>query len=128
MLTLYFTNALTGNTLALGPAPWFMIQGGSLRQGPQGHEAANLQSLHWQTPGLSFHFFSTRHPTRLAFLDDHGVSSGPQGPFNGVTVLHNGLWQGPGLCLLLAQLDEPLQCWLVLSDNRHYPTVVLTLG
>lgn len=128
MLTLLFTNALTGNTLVLGPAPWFLIQGGSLRQGPQGHEVASLQVLLWQTPGHPFHFFRTGDATRVAFLDDQGISAGPQGPFSGITVLHNGLWQGPGLCLLLAQLDEPLQSWLVFADNRHYPSVVITPG
>jgi hypothetical protein len=125
MLSLQFSNPGTGESLTVGPASFFRIEGASLYERPGGELIATHTNWQWQVGKAMFKMVQTLSRTVIEFEDDGAHRFGP-GDF--VTIVDGGLWLGPQHTKLLAKFIEDKARWHVFEWNQFATTITLTAG
>jgi hypothetical protein len=119
VLTLRFEAPESRQVHHLGPAPYFRLQGKSLRAGPDDREVGIYDNGTWHLGGEAFIVFTTESSARVRF---EGRGQATHGPFERVKLVDGAI-----RCedRLLARYDRLTCLWYSYSDQQEYPAAVL---
>jgi hypothetical protein len=109
---------------ALGPAPYFRVEGVTLRQGPDNEIVATYRRLHWEVNGLHLSSYECRDRARLHFEDEVGRVSEAFGPFNRLQFPNGSLYADDRR---FAELVEETERWVRCADGgRQWSAIVIS--
>ena len=128
MLALRFEHPGQGEALTVGPAPYFRIEGRSLRAGPADEEVGHYEGGAWHLGERTFLTATAESPARVHFEGDGEPCAGAHGPFAQVRLVDGAIRHGPQSHGLLAKYDEEAQSWYVYAEQKSCPAAVLSPG
>ena len=106
----------------LGPAPWFVIGGPTIRQGPEDRVVAQLDRHQWAVQGVWFSRWECPTSAEIVLCDGQG--DGMAVPITSGNVYGvDGAVYGDGR--LIASYDEERRMWRCSSTDRRWPSVVI---
>jgi hypothetical protein len=124
---LQFEHPASREVLFVGPAPYFLVRGGSLLAGPGEEQVGFYEDGLWHVAGRSFTAIRPDVLTVVHFQENGSRSCSDElGPFANVTFVDGAIRHGPRLGRLLAKLDDDLQFWLVYPSRKKCHTAVLS--
>lgn len=125
MIQLRFTTLETVSSTTLGPAPYFRVEGLSLRQGP-GNEIVGLYRRHrWEVNGQYPSSYECRDRTQLHFESDRGERSERFGPFSRIRFPNGSCYADE---IRIAELIEEDESWECVMDGTRWFAIVMTPG
>jgi hypothetical protein len=124
VIRLRFNTLQQSSHAALGPAPYFRVEGLLLRQGPDNEIVAAYRQLHWEVNGLHLSSYECRDRARVHFEDEHGRVSEPFGPFDRLHFPNGSCYADDRR---FAELVEETACWVRCADGgRQWPAMVIS--
>ncbi len=123
MLTLR-CEPIAGIAHSIGPAPYFRIEGGTLRIGPANAEVGTHQGGLWQIGGRYFTTLALETPTTIRF-EGGDSCEGTHGPFDRVRLVDGVIRHGAHSGQLLARLDEESGSWHVYNNAGDCHKVII---
>jgi hypothetical protein len=124
---LQFEHPASREAILVGPAPYFLVRGGSLLAGPAEEPVAYYEDGLWHAAGRTFTAVKPDAPTAVQFQEDGGRGcSDTLGPFANVVLIDGAIRHGPRLGRLLAKFDDEWRLWLVYPSRKQCHTAVLS--
>lgn len=122
MISLLFSGGSSGNTVRLGPAPWFRISGNYVRQGPHGTIAGTFHMHHWEVNAHHFPRYDCKEAALLHFEDAAGGPTRDFGPFSALYA-EDGVMHADGK--LFAKFIEETVLWHCFATETYWPALII---
>jgi hypothetical protein len=123
MIYLHFAGSSPADSVTHGPATWFRLDGGHIRQGPDGAIVGEYLSNHqWEVRGKFFTRYDFLEPAVIRFEDATGGASEEFGPFARVYAA-DGVMYADGH--LFARFADDSKLWHCYPTNSHWPAIVV---
>jgi hypothetical protein len=120
MITAIFHTWRGGTSVAIGPRPYFRVEGGRLYGGGDGTPLATYDSGTWDIASHgSFVRFRFDHPVCVD-LEHRDGTNRCLGKMPEMVVIDGALYTGPDLMLLMLRFSDRLNQWYCYADERRY--------
>lgn len=109
----------------MGPAPYFRLEGGSIRQGPHDHEVATFSDGYWITPTGSCITIWADAPVTVHFEHNGEPCEDAPSVRCDVQLVDGSIRHGAGGQHLLARLDHDDWSWHVYPGRSRCSSAIL---
>jgi len=123
MIQLRFDSMAGTDTLILGPAPFFTLDGLLLRQGPDGTVVGRYSDHHWEVNGRYVSSYECIGRSYVRFEDIAGNVSRNHGPFQHLRVPNGCCYADQ---ILFAELLEEAGRWVHRVDRTRWSAIVIS--
>jgi hypothetical protein len=122
MIRLHFRGLSSGDSVVLGPAPWFRVAGNHIRQGPGGEVVAEIRNHQWELRDRFFTRIDCEDRVRVHFEDAGGAPTRRFGPFGAFFAVDGALYADERM---LARFTEETQLWHCFPTETFWPVLVI---
>jgi hypothetical protein len=109
--------------MILGPAPYFRLEGSTLRVGPDDRVVATYRRHHWQVEGHHASSYECRDRTRVYFANPDGEQSKLLGPFARLHFPNGSCYADD---FRIAEYAEESEHWLNCEDSTPWSAIVIS--
>jgi hypothetical protein len=122
MIRLLFEGTSPGNSVVLGPAPWFRIGGNFLRQGPHAAIVGTYRQHQWELQARYFTRWDCPEPTLVHFEDVAGGRTEDYGPFTEIYAADGVVHADQKI---FAKFVEESQLWHCYPTENFWPVMIV---